>query len=63
MELERINPMTNQTASKAPAMTPEEASDVADRAAKGFVGWSVMGPECTPGAADECGRRSRSAQG
>jgi benzaldehyde dehydrogenase (NAD) len=44
MEFERVNPMTNETASKAPAMTPAEARSVAERAAKGFIGWSVTGP-------------------
>jgi benzaldehyde dehydrogenase (NAD) len=44
MEFERINPITNETASKAPAMTPAEAAAVAERAAKGFTGWSATGP-------------------
>jgi acyl-CoA reductase-like NAD-dependent aldehyde dehydrogenase len=44
MEFERVNPMTNETASKAPAMTPAEARSVAERAAKGFIGWSATGP-------------------
>jgi benzaldehyde dehydrogenase (NAD) len=44
MDFERINPMTNQLASKAPAMTPQEASAIADRAVKGFAVWSAVGP-------------------
>jgi benzaldehyde dehydrogenase (NAD) len=44
MEFERINPMTSQPASKAQAMTAEEAGAVADRAAVGFRVWSVLGP-------------------
>ena len=44
MEFERVNPMTNETASRAPAMTPAEARSVAERAAKGFIGWSATGP-------------------
>jgi len=44
MEFERINPMTNETASKAPAMTAALASAVADRAAEGFAEWSGKGP-------------------
>src|SRR5579862_1602544 len=44
MEFERINPMTNETASKAPAMTAALASAVADRAANALSGWSALGP-------------------
>lgn len=44
MEFERINPMTNQPASKAQAMTPGEAGVVAERAAKGYGLWSATGP-------------------
>jgi benzaldehyde dehydrogenase (NAD) len=44
MEFERINPITNQPASKAQAMTAKEAGAAADRAAKGFIAWSAMGP-------------------
>ncbi len=44
MEFERINPMTNETASRAPAMTPAAAGVVADRAAAGFAKWSGVGP-------------------
>ena len=44
MEFERINPITNQPASKAKAMTAKEAASTADQAAKGFTAWSAMGP-------------------
>ena len=44
MEFERINPMTNETASKAPAMTAALARAVGDRASEGFAGWSGTGP-------------------
>jgi len=44
MEFERINPVTNETASKAPAMTAADAAAVVDRAAKGFAQWSGVGP-------------------
>jgi benzaldehyde dehydrogenase (NAD) len=44
MEFERINPVTNETASKALAMTAADAAAVADRAAEGFAKWSGSGP-------------------
>jgi benzaldehyde dehydrogenase (NAD) len=44
MEFERINPVTNETASKALAMTAADAAAVADRAAEGFAQWSGAGP-------------------
>ena len=44
MEFERIKPMTNETASKAPAMTAADAAAMADRAAAGFAKWSGVGP-------------------
>ena len=44
MEFERINPMTNETASKALAMTAIDAAAVADRGAAGFAQWSGSGP-------------------
>ncbi len=49
MNFERINPITNQTASTAKAMTAAEASAVADQADKGFAAWSVMGPTARRG--------------
>jgi benzaldehyde dehydrogenase (NAD) len=44
MKFERINPMTNEPASTALAMTPAEAGAVADAAAKGFASWLSVGP-------------------
>jgi benzaldehyde dehydrogenase (NAD) len=44
MEFERINPLTQEPASKATAMSPAEARAVADRAADAFPGWSTLGP-------------------
>jgi benzaldehyde dehydrogenase (NAD) len=44
MEFERINPLTEEPASKAAAMSPAEARAVADRAANAFPGWSTLGP-------------------
>jgi benzaldehyde dehydrogenase (NAD) len=44
MEFERINPVTNEAASKALAMTAVDAAAVADRAAEGFARWSGTGP-------------------
>ncbi|HET6565084.1 MAG TPA: aldehyde dehydrogenase [Xanthomonadales bacterium] len=44
MEFQRINPITNETASTAKAMTASEAQAVADTAESGFLAWSVTGP-------------------
>jgi acyl-CoA reductase-like NAD-dependent aldehyde dehydrogenase len=44
MEFERINPLTQEPASKASAMSPDEARAVVDRAANAFPGWSTLGP-------------------
>jgi benzaldehyde dehydrogenase (NAD) len=44
MDFERINPLTDEPASKAVAMTPAEARAVADQAANAFSGWSALGP-------------------
>src|SRR3984885_13951756 len=44
MEFERLNPLTQEPASKATAMSPAEARAVADRAANAFPGWSTLGP-------------------
>jgi benzaldehyde dehydrogenase (NAD) len=41
---ERINPITNEPASRAQAMTSAEAAVVAERAAAGFAAWSATGP-------------------
>jgi benzaldehyde dehydrogenase (NAD) len=44
MEFERINPLTHEPASKAAAMSPDEARAVVDRAANAFPSWSTFGP-------------------
>jgi benzaldehyde dehydrogenase (NAD) len=44
MDFERINPLTHEPASKATAMSPDEARAVVDRAANAFPGWSTLGP-------------------
>jgi benzaldehyde dehydrogenase (NAD) len=44
MNFERINPLTQQTASTAPAMTAADAVAVAARAAEGFGRWRDVGP-------------------
>jgi len=44
MQFERINPLTDEPASKAAAMTPAEALAVADKAASALSGWSTLGP-------------------
>ncbi|WP_066552273.1 aldehyde dehydrogenase [Croceicoccus bisphenolivorans] len=44
LRFERLNPVTGEVASSAPAMTAEDAAAVARRAAEGFAVWSVMGP-------------------
>ena len=44
MQFERINPLTNETATSAIAMTPAQASAVADQAARGFSAWAPVGP-------------------
>jgi benzaldehyde dehydrogenase (NAD) len=41
---ERLNPMTGAVASRARAMSAEEACGVADVAAAAFPGWSALGP-------------------
>src|ERR1700735_2487216 len=44
MEFERLNPLTQEPASKAAAMSAAEAGALADRAANAFPGWSSLGP-------------------
>lgn len=44
MRFERISPITQQPASSAAAMTPADASAVADRAAAAFPAWAATGP-------------------
>ncbi len=49
MQFERINPLTQESAGNAAAMSPAEARAVADRAAKAFPGWSTLGPNARRG--------------
>jgi len=49
MDFERTNPITNEIASKAVAMTTADANAVADRAATGFASWSTVGPNARRG--------------
>ena len=44
MEFERKNPLTGETASKAPAMKAGDIAAVAEKAASGFPAWAAMGP-------------------
>jgi benzaldehyde dehydrogenase (NAD) len=44
MDFERINPLTNQVASTARAMSAADARVVADRAAAACAGWAATGP-------------------
>jgi benzaldehyde dehydrogenase (NAD) len=44
MEFERINPLTQEPASKAAAMSAAEACAIADRAANAFPSWATLGP-------------------
>lgn len=44
MQFERINPLTNEIASRAEAMRASDARAIADRAALGFAKWSATGP-------------------
>ncbi|MFN3468991.1 MAG: aldehyde dehydrogenase [Novosphingobium sp.] len=44
MQFERINPLTGEVASSAPAMQPSEIPAIAARAQAGFPAWAAMGP-------------------
>lgn len=44
MQFERINPLTGEVASSAPAMQPSEIPAIAARAEAGFPAWAAMGP-------------------
>ncbi|WP_308910429.1 aldehyde dehydrogenase [Pseudokordiimonas caeni] len=46
---ERRNPVTNEVATTAQAMTATEAGAVADKAAKAFPVWSTLGPNARRG--------------
>jgi benzaldehyde dehydrogenase (NAD) len=41
---DRLNPMTGEVASSAPAMTAADIPAIADRAAAAFPAWAAMGP-------------------
>lgn len=43
-QFERLNPVTGDVASTAPAMTPADADAVVEAAAAAFPAWSAMGP-------------------
>ncbi len=44
MQFERLNPMTGQVASTAPAMKPADMATIAERAAAAFPIWAALGP-------------------
>jgi benzaldehyde dehydrogenase (NAD) len=44
MTFQRIDPLTGEVASTAPALTPAQACAVADQAAAGFPAWAAAGP-------------------
>lgn len=44
MNFERMNPMTGEVASSAPAMQPGDMADVARRAGEAFPAWAATGP-------------------
>ncbi|MGE4409430.1 MAG: aldehyde dehydrogenase [Sphingobium sp.] len=44
MDFERLDPLTGEVASRAVAMTVEEANAVADRATAAFPQWAALGP-------------------
>lgn len=44
MEFNRLNPLTGEIASTAPAMKASDIPAIAERAAAGFPTWSAMGP-------------------
>jgi benzaldehyde dehydrogenase (NAD) len=44
MKFERINPLTGEAASSAPAMKAGEMAAIAERAGRAFPIWSAMGP-------------------
>jgi acyl-CoA reductase-like NAD-dependent aldehyde dehydrogenase len=41
---DRINPLTGAIASSAPAMTADQASEVASKAQAAFPDWAASGP-------------------
>ncbi|MAK61878.1 MAG: salicylaldehyde dehydrogenase [Ponticaulis sp.] len=44
MQFERVNPITGETASSAEAMTPDQAVEIAKKAAAAQPAWGAMGP-------------------
>ena len=44
MEFTRLNPMTGEVASSAPALKAGDIPAIARKAREGFTAWSVMGP-------------------
>lgn len=44
MQFERVNPITGEIASTAEAMTPEQAVEIANKAAAAQPAWGAMGP-------------------
>ncbi len=44
MDFERCNPLTGEVASRATAMTVDEATAIADRATAAFPAWAGLGP-------------------
>jgi benzaldehyde dehydrogenase (NAD) len=44
MEFQRLNPLTGQAASSAPAMQAGDIASIAERAAAAFPAWAAMGP-------------------
>ena len=44
MQFERVNAITGDVASRAEAMTVDQASAIAETAARGHADWAAMGP-------------------
>ena len=44
MEFQRLNPLTGEVASRAPAMQARDIAAIAERAAAAFPAWAAMGP-------------------
>lgn len=44
MQFERLNPLTGDVASSAPAMKPADMPAIAAKAAEAFPGWAALGP-------------------
>jgi benzaldehyde dehydrogenase (NAD) len=48
MKFDRVSPITNEIASSAQAMKPEQMAAIAAKAAAAFPIWSAMGPNARP---------------